>query len=153
MTIQPIINSNSIKNGSAVVSVGKKGNITNHVIPPAINQTEEVTATSGELAYKYNSDFLYYALINVAAGATSTIVPAIDGQSINVVDYTILAGADTDVSFLSDTTYLARGMEIAERRGISANSDGGLFETNDGEALKLSTTSGTINGHVSYNIW
>ena len=57
--MQKIIGANAIVNGSVIVSVDKKGNIANHKIPPAINQTTETLSQFGILQDRFD-DTGYY---------------------------------------------------------------------------------------------
>lgn len=57
MTIQPVTGGNFV-NGSVIVSVDKDGVITNHKIPPKVNQ-DEVTTQSGTLTGRFD-DPRYY---------------------------------------------------------------------------------------------
>ena len=58
MTIQPVTGGDFV-NGSVIVSVDKDGAITNHKIPPKINQDLEVLTQSGTLTGRFD-DVRYY---------------------------------------------------------------------------------------------
>jgi len=58
MTIQPVTGGNFV-NGSVIVSVDKDGVITNHKIPPKVNQDLEALTQSGTLTGRFD-DPRYY---------------------------------------------------------------------------------------------
>ena len=57
--LQKVIGANAIVNGSTIVSVGKKGTITNHKIPPAINNDYDILNQSGVLQDRFDDTGVY----------------------------------------------------------------------------------------------
>jgi hypothetical protein len=149
--LQKIIGANSIKNGSAVVSVSKSNGSAGCVLDGKFNQISQVANVSGELLYKYNQDNINTVPMGVAAG-TGTVVSAIPSQKIEVTSYVFLTDAASTVTFLSDSTPISSGMTFDINAGVSSEDDNGLLTTEAGEALRISTTAGNLNGHISYRI-
>jgi len=101
------------------------------------------------------------AVINaVGDGATDqTVVSAVTGMSIEVLQYTYTASADATVTWKSNTTAISGPMPILASGGI-ANAAcpavyGGqihpLFKTAIGEALKVAiSATSTLGGHLVY---
>lgn len=149
--LQKIISGNAIQNGSAVVTANKAGNSSQNSLPPKFNETQGVTDASGELLYRYNQDNINTELIGVTAG-TGTVVSAIPNQKIEVTSYVFLTDLESSVTFLSDSTPISSGMPFDINGGVAAEDDNGLLTTEAGEALRISTTAGSLNGHISYRI-
>ncbi len=120
------------------------------------NNSSLSTPSSGDVnsryEYTFGEDAGRYASINVDAGTTGTIVPAITNKSIEVISYTFLSNALTAVSMLSDSNYIVSGMEVVAQGGVANHGDIGLFQTNINESLNIYTNSGTINGHLTYRL-
>lgn len=112
----------------------------------------EIPATTGELQTLYtnrydNSSKIFQ--IDISAGGTGT-VPAVPNKQIEVSQYTFLTDSAAEVSFLSDSTFLVEGMQFMSQGGITANNDEGVLRTSVGEALNIVSTSGSINGNLTY---
>ena len=96
----------------------------------------------------------------VGDGATDqTVVAAVPGMSIEVLQYTYTASADATVTWKSNTTALSGPMPILASGGIANAAApavfGGqihpLFKTALGEALKVGiSTVSTLGGHLVY---
>ena len=84
--------------------------------------------------------------------ATGVVVSAISERSIEVVGYTVVAEKATTIEFLSNDTPIVSGVNFAANGGASVNSDEGVMVTSAGEALKVSTSSGVLGGHLSYRV-
>lgn len=149
--LKKIISGNAIQNGSAVVTANKAGNSSTNTLPSKFNQTFGVTESSGELLYRYNQDNINTIPMGTAAG-TGTVVSAIPNQKIEVTSYVFLTDAASTVTFLSDSTPISSGMTFDLNAGVSSEDDNGLLTTETGEALRVSTTAGNLNGHVSYRV-
>lgn len=149
--LKKIISGNAIQNGSAVVTANKAGNSSQNTLPPRFNETIGVTDASGELLYRYNQDNINTVPMGVAAG-TGTVVSAIPSQKIEVTSYVFLTDSASTVTFLSDSTPISSGMTFDINAGVSSEDDNGLLTTEAGEALRISTTAGNLNGHISYRI-
>lgn len=57
--LQKIINENDYKNGTAVVSVGSLGIVTNHIVNTNFNQTSQIPTQTGILDSRFD-DVRYY---------------------------------------------------------------------------------------------
>jgi hypothetical protein len=153
--------------GAGIVSMSSKGlsaadkigaDVSISPFPPhtagQLDNSNDVTNTA--LNHKFDSDNVNFAPIGLglAGGenATGVVVSAITGRSIEVVDYVIVAEKATTIEFLGGSTPLVSGVHLAANGGVSANSVDGLFETTQGVALQVSTSSGVIGGHISYRV-
>ncbi len=95
-----------------------------------------------------------FAIINAASSGDNTVVAAVSGKKLRVLQYTFVCAAATDVTWKSGTgtgaVALSGTMSIAANSGLStAFSPVGLFETAAGSALNLylsaaNQTSGTL---------
>lgn len=95
-----------------------------------------------------------FAVINVASSGDNTILAAVSGKKIRVLQYTLVCGSAVNVRFESGIagTALTGVMEIAANSGISAPySPVGHFETASNTLLNLEL-SGAVNvdGHFTY---
>lgn len=97
----------------------------------------------------------------VGDGSTDqTVVAAVTGMSIEVLQYTFTASADATVTWKSNTTAISGPMPILASGGIvsaaaPAGTYGGnslpLFKTAIGEALKVGINAvSTLGGHLVY---
>ena len=88
--------------------------------------------------------------IDAATSGDNTIIAAVAGKKIRVLQYTLVCVAATDITWKSGATARSGVMSIASNSGISTPySSDGLLETAVGEALNLNLsaanqTSGTI---------
>ena len=92
-----------------------------------------------------------FAKINTSSSG-ATLVAAVTGKRIRVLNYAIVADAAVEVNFESDTTDISGPMSLPANGGVSANGwPAGVFETAAGAALKI-TLSGAVevNGHLAY---
>ena len=95
-----------------------------------------------------------FAIINAASSGDNTVVAAVTGKKIRVLQYTFVCAAATDTTWKSGTgtgaVALSGTMSIAANSGlVSPFSPVGLFETAAGSALNLylsaaNQTSGTL---------
>lgn len=97
----------------------------------------------------------------VGDGSTDqTVVSAVPGMSIEVLQYTYTVSADASLTWKSNTTALSGAMPVLASGGVvsvsaPAGTFGGttlpLFKTAVGEALKLGiSTVSTVGGHLVY---
>lgn len=97
----------------------------------------------------------------VGDGATDqTVVAAVTGMSIEVLQYTYTISADSTLTWKSNTTALSGPMPVLASGGVvSASAPAGtfggvtlpLFKTGVGEALKLGISAvSTVGGHLVY---
>ena len=93
-----------------------------------------------------------YAKIDVASAGDNTIVAAVTGKKIRVLQYALVVAAETTVIWKSGTTAITGDMTFAANGGISTPfSPIGLFETAAGEALVLNlSASNPVSGHLVY---
>ena len=94
-----------------------------------------------------------YAEIDVASAGDNTIVAAVTGKKIRVLQYSLVCSDATTVQWKSSGgSTLSGDMSFAANGGISsAFSPSGLFETVAGEALVLNLSAGNpVSGHLVY---
>jgi len=113
------------------------------------------TPTTGNVntayAYEYNQDVVRTAVLGADA-ETKELVAAVAGRQIEVVSYVMVASAATTATFKSATTAISSGITLAGSGGVSSTNNQGLMTTALGEALQITNSAGTINGHISYKI-
>jgi len=166
---QKIIDSNDQpQGGEGIVSIaGAKGlsaadklsaNNTVSPFPPlqATQIDDSNSVTNVKFDNKFNADDVKFAAIGLGsaggANATGVVVSAISERAIEVVGYTVVAEKATTIEFLSNDTPIVSGVNFAANGGASVNSDEGVMVTSNGEALKISTSSGVLGGHLSYRV-
>jgi hypothetical protein len=99
-----------------------------------------------------------YAVIN--GSGTTTIVAAVSGKRISVIAFLVTGTATATMTFKSATTALTGPMNLGIAAGMggsdtvspltgSWNPDG-HFQTTAGEALKITASTGTAAGYLSY---
>lgn len=101
-----------------------------------------------------------YAVINTSTLGANTIVDAVAGASIEVIQYTIIAPTNNIVTWKSGSTALSGPMEFSTGENITAVSGASsyqtinfLFKTAAGEALVLTLGSAAqVSGHITYRI-
>lgn len=143
MSTQKIINSNGYNQGSAVVAVDMFGNY--KVLSPDVSIPVDT-----DDAYALAEDNPKFAVITATSGAP-TVVAAITGRKIRVLEYVFTSTTAQGVKWQSGSTDLSGNITIDANGGISAKNELGLVETAAGEALKLTPDgAGTINGHIVY---
>lgn len=96
-----------------------------------------------------------FAVIDVATNGDNTIVSAVTGKKIRVLQYSLVCGADTTVQWYSGSsvgTALTGDMSFAANSGIvEPFCPVGLFETVAGEALVLNlSASNSVSGSLVY---
>ena len=93
-----------------------------------------------------------YAKIDVASAGDNTIVAAVAGKKIRVLQYALVVGAATTVIWKSGSTAISGDMSFDANSGISSPfSPVGLFETAAGEALVLNLSAANpVSGHLVY---
>lgn len=151
MTIHVISTGNNIEQGHAVVSADMLGNydsVSVNVAPTGLGGLSDYST----LQYKFSDDeHVEHALIDVST-SDSGVVSAVAGKSIEVMSYTFLATAASTVTFKSDTTPISSGMTVDANGGAAVASTTPLMTTNPGEALNITTSAGSVNGHLSYRV-
>tara|TARA_R110000868_G_scaffold36969_2_gene130845 strand:- start:7952 stop:8275 length:324 start_codon:yes stop_codon:yes gene_type:complete len=101
-----------------------------------------------------------YAVINASSLGANTIVAAVAGASIEVIQYTLIAPSNNIVTWKSNTTALSGPMEFSTGENITAVSGASsyqtinfLFKTAASEALILTLGSAAqVSGHLTYRI-
>ena len=95
-----------------------------------------------------------FAKANISASTTAgVIVPAVPGKSIVVTSCFLVAGATaTDVTFNTASTALTSLIADGANGGLALNhNDFGWFRTVSGEALTVTTGTGSSTGvNVNY---
>jgi hypothetical protein len=85
-----------------------------------------------------------------------TLVAAVSGRRIAVLNYAVVADSAVTVTFKSNTTALTGAMSTAANGGVSASGtkDAWLFETASGEALKIGLGGAVgARGHLAYIVY
>ena len=101
-----------------------------------------------------------YAVINASSLGANTIVAAVAGASIEVIQYTLIAPSNNIVTWKSNSTALSGPMEFSTGENITAVSGASsyqtinfLFKTAVGQALVLTLGSAAqVSGHLTYRI-
>ncbi|MGD9644301.1 MAG: hypothetical protein AB7U73_01225 [Pirellulales bacterium] len=95
-----------------------------------------------------------FAKIDLAA--SGNVVAAVANKKIRVLSYAILAASAVTAKWQSATTPTdhSGAMSLAAAGGlVCTHNPAGWFETNAGEALKLTLGSGVqVSGHLTYQI-
>jgi hypothetical protein len=93
------------------------------------------------------------AAISGATANNNTLVPAVAGKRIRVLQFALVCASAVNVTFQSDTgTALTGAMPFGANGGIStAFNEGGHFETAAGELLGMRLSSAVqVSGWLSY---
>jgi len=143
MSSQKISSGSGFNEGAATVYSSRTG------ATSSLSSDLTRSAVPGE-EYRYSTE-PSFAVVNIAV-ATGTIVSAVPGRQIEVLSYTLVADSATTVTWKSDSTALSGGMTFGANGGASANDNEPMLRTNIGEALNITNTVGTLNGHVTYRI-
>lgn len=96
-----------------------------------------------------------YASINASGSGNNTLVAAVSGRRIKVLDYTFVCSGAVTVKFRSDDTDLTGAMAFVANSGISSPkgsiSQGAILATDSGESLNLNLSSAVqVSGHLTY---
>lgn len=143
MTVQKIKNANNYNNGGGVVFASKTG-LTTGIQAPIVAPVDIPSQ------YIYAYDNPKYEDVLVSSGSP-TVVAAVPGRTIRLINYTILSSVAQTVKWQSNTTDLSAGMSLDASGGIAQDSKDGLLQTQPGEALRLlPSTSGVVTGHITY---
>ncbi len=93
--------------------------------------------------------------VKIDIAATGTLVAAVTGAVIRVLQYTIVAAGAVTLKFQSDSTDLTGAMSLITGVPLSAvappthRDDCAILQTAKGEALKVTLGSGVqISGHM-----
>lgn len=103
---------------------------------------------------------MYSVSIAISDDDSHTLVPAVPGRRIRIVNYTIVGDSNNNtVQFFSNLTALTGIMHITHGNPLISHAGqlfpaGALmlFQTATGEPLKLTTTTnnGVVGGHLTY---
>lgn len=95
-----------------------------------------------------------YAAISAASSGDNTIVAAVTGKKIRVINYALVATTAVTVAFESGAggTALTGDMSIGATGGIVApDADSGWFETAAGALLNMELGGAVqVSGHICY---
>lgn len=88
------------------------------------------------------------------AGTSDTIVAAISGKRIRVLNYVLLATSASTATWKSNTTAISGVLPVGAYGGaVGPFSPAGHFQTAIGEALKLDQgSSANVQGHLTYTL-
>lgn len=112
------------------------------------------TNTIGNVNIAGTSQTKKKAVINIATAATHTIVTAVSGKKIAIVNLVFTVAGDTNITLQSDATALTGAMDFGgsgEPKGLAAHLGDFPLETATGEAFKM-TLSGAVqvSGFCTY---
>jgi hypothetical protein len=102
---------------------------------------------------------MYFVAVNASSSGNNTIVSAITGRKIRVVNYTLISAAAVTVTWKSgSSTNISGPMALAANGGMAPSSSAltpagmiGVFETSSGESLVLNLGSAiAVGGHLTY---
>jgi hypothetical protein len=102
-----------------------------------------------------------YAAISASSSGDNTIVAALDGQKIVLLNYTLIAAGNVGVTWKSGASTSLSGAMAMAANGGAAPSAGpltpagvvGLLETAPGEALVLGLSAAVaVGGHITYRV-
>lgn len=98
-------------------------------------------------------------LVKIDIAATGTLVAAVAGAVISVIQYTLVAAGAVTIKFTSDTTDLTGAMSLITGVPLTAvappmlHGAYSLMQTAKGEGLKVTLGSGVqISGHMVVEI-
>lgn len=99
-----------------------------------------------------------FAIINHNVSGDNTLIAAIPGKRIKVLQYTAGCDQNADIYFKSGNTRITGPIFFAASTSISSSYGAGtpaglvpLFETAPGEALVMNINGAkTIGGHITY---
>jgi hypothetical protein len=97
----------------------------------------------------------FVAVTTIEAGTRWLIKSAVIGKKIKVVNYVLATTANTTVTFIDGNSVpLTGGMPLASGSVISAigQVSSHLFETPAGVALLVTTSAGTLTGHICISV-
>lgn len=103
---------------------------------------------TGFSKYAYGTTAAEHAVANVAASSTAEIVAALTGQQIRVLAVAFVCGGTaTNATFKSATTAISPVFQNAANGGaVLPPNPYGWFETVAGEALNITTGTGSQTG-------
>ena len=126
----------------------------NYIIDTYVSNLPTTGKINAEYQYVLNEDFVRTADGSVGAGASGTVVPAIEGRTIEVVGYTFVVDSASTVTFQTNATAIFPGFAVATNGGVAVqgDADSPMFSTELGEALTINNLSGNVSYHVSYTV-
>lgn len=136
---------------------------TNNIGKVDVNSQPARSATTDTITAKLATDAIQngttaltpkFVKIDVASSGDNTIVSAVAGKKIRVLQYILVCGTATTVRWYSGAggTALSGDMQFADNGGVSsAFSPVGLFETGVNTALVLNlSAANAVSGHLVY---
>lgn len=146
MPNQKVINSNGFKEFGGVSYTNLNGN--------SQSMYSQLTKLSLPVdGNEYSTDLAFVA--TSGSSGQSTLISAVSGKQISVLNYTVVVDEDSTFQFFSSgvsNTPLSGPMALAGNGGISANDNEIMYRTEVGESLVVSNSSGNFGGHLSYKI-
>ena len=95
---------------------------------------------------------LKFAKIDAATSGFNTLVAAVAGKKLRVLNYAFMAAGSVNANFASASTALTGAYPLAAQTGVSSShSEDGVFETIAGDALRLNLSGAIqVSGHLAY---
>lgn len=111
-----------------------------------------VSIANQPVQVSFNLPTRKYALIDANSSGNTQIVAAVSGKRIRVVAYAVVASGTVNVRFRSgSSTNLTGVMRLVEAGGIAHAFEGGLFQTDVGEALNINLSANVqVGGYLVY---
>lgn len=118
----------------------------------AISGAPNVNIANQPVQVTLNTPTRKYALIDANSSGNTQVVAAVSGKRIRVVAYAVVSSGTVNVRFRSgSTTNLTGAMRLVEAGGVAHAFEGGLFQTDVGEALNINLSANTqVGGYVVY---
>lgn len=102
-----------------------------------------------------------FASIDTATSGDNTVVAAVPGRKIRLINYTVIAAGAVSIRWKSGaSTNLSGAMSLPQNGGAAPSGSGqspggfiGLLETANGEALVLNLGGAVqVSGHLTYQV-
>jgi len=94
-----------------------------------------------------------YAQIPQTVAGTTSLVAAVAGKKIVVLNYAVTLSAAGTLKFQSAANDITGAMDFAAQGGaVCPTTEAGWMETNPGEALGIVSTGGAARGHIAYTL-
>lgn len=94
-----------------------------------------------------------YAAISMSTAADNTVVAAVAGKRIGVLNYVLVVAGATTLTWKSAANVKSGAMSLGANGQLTIGGEGAapVMETNTGEALVLTPGSAVqVSGHVAY---
>lgn len=123
--------------------------------PIAVNASQSgawnVGITGQPIQVSISQPTYKYAVISANTSGDTTVVAAVTGKRIRAVAFALVAAGTVNVKFKRGSTDITGTMRLVEAGGIAHAFEGGLFQTNVGEALNINLSANVqVGGYLVY---